>query len=979
MIGKTISHYKILEKIGEGGMGVVYKAEDTKLERNVALKFLPSEFTRDTTAKERFIQEAKAASTLEHTNICNIHEIDETKDGQLFIVMACYEGESLKSKIERSPLRLEEALDIAIQVAQGLAKAHEKGIVHRDIKPANVHITNDGVAKILDFGLAKLGDRSKLTKEGTTLGTVAYMSPEQARGEEVDSRTDIWSLGIVLYEMITGQIPFKGEYEQAIVYSIINESPDPMTGLRTGVPMELERITNKALAKNPDERYHIVEDMLVDLKKMKADLDSSGKMVPSKETKKTPGKKFLNRIVMAVGILLVLVLAFFIFKLTIFEDALGSASVPIAVIPFENRTGDEKFDNLGEMIQDLLITKLGNSKYLYVMTRERMNDLLKQMGKHGAIINKELGFELCRQDGVETVVVGSVNKAGDLFVTDVKVLDVESKKMLKSATAQGQGVASILASQIDELGEKISRGVGLTVRKIAANQKPIAEMTTTSTKAYQYYVKGKFEWDNTNYEDARVLLEKAVQLDSTFAMAQLYLGFSYSSLRNSDGERQAFERAKAFSQEAPKKERIFIEAMYEWDINRNREKAFQIFKQMVKEYPKEKWPHFYLAQDYRNKKMYSEAISEFKKALELDQHFGWAYDNLSTTYFKMGDYENAVYYLKLFATADPGNAYPIDELGDLYLITGQLDDAMKCYQEAVTILPEFRSNWKIAYIYALREDYIEAKKWIDNYILKARSPGVKGEGYWWRAFYNLWRGKINQSLRELNQLKGILKDFGGDDIRADLDWTIAWFYYDKGDFENSYKTFQDWADFTLSKNSIRDCFQRGMVDLAVGRIDSAASRFAIMEQLLSDRYNNLWHNYFYAELLLTQDSLEKAISFRTTIGHHNLPGVSLNTMAIYSVPFLKDVYARVYHKKGEIDKAITEYERLITFDPESPERFLIHPKYHYRLAKLYEEKGDTQKAIKEYEKFLDIWKDADEDLPELIDAKERYVKLVSAN
>ena len=243
----------------------------------------------------------------------------------------------------------------------------------------------------------------------------------------------------------------------------------------------------------------------------------------------------------------------------------------------------------------------------------------------------------------------------------------------------------------------------------------------------------------------------------------------------------------------------------------------------------------------------------------------------------------------------------------------------------------------------------------------------------------MWRGKINQSLRELNQLKGILKDFGGDDIRADLDWTIAWFYYDKGDFENSYKTFQDWADFTLSKNSIRDCFQRGMVDLAVGRIDSAASRFAIMEQLLSDRYNNLWHNYFYAELLLTQDSLEKAISFRTTIGHHNLPGVSLNTMAIYSVPFLKDVYARVYHKKGEIDKAITEYERLITFDPESPERFLIHPKYHYRLAKLYEEKGDTQKAIKEYEKFLDIWKDADEDLPELIDAKERYVKLVSAN
>ena len=264
MIGQTISHYKILEKLGEGGMGIVYKAEDTKLKRTVALKFLPPELIRDPEVKERFIHEAQTASALEHHNICNVHEIDETDDGHTFMVMACYTGESLKERISRSPLKIDEAIAIGSQIAQGLAKAHEKGIVHRDIKPANIHLTDDGVVKILDFGLAKLRGQKKLTKEGTTVGTVAYMSPEQARGEEVDQRTDIWSLGIVLYEMVTGQLPFKGDYEQAVVYSILNEESEPMTGLRTGVPLELERIARKAMAQDSCERYQHVGEMVVE-------------------------------------------------------------------------------------------------------------------------------------------------------------------------------------------------------------------------------------------------------------------------------------------------------------------------------------------------------------------------------------------------------------------------------------------------------------------------------------------------------------------------------------------------------------------------------------------------------------------------------------------------------------------------------------------------------------------------------------------
>jgi pentatricopeptide repeat protein len=265
MIGKTISHYKIIEKLGEGGMGVVYKAEDLKLKRIVALKFLPADLTRDPEAKERFIQEAQTASALDHPNICTIFEIDETEDGQIFITMAYYEGETLKKKIERGPLKLDEAIDIAIQVAQGLSRAHESDIIHRDIKPANIMITDRGEVKIVDFGLAKLAGQTKITKTGTTLGTVAYMSPEQARGEEVDHRTDIWSLGVVLYEMVTGQLPFRGEYEQTVMYSIFNKEPEPITSIRPEIPQQLDWVLEKAIAKSQEERYQNFEEFIRDL------------------------------------------------------------------------------------------------------------------------------------------------------------------------------------------------------------------------------------------------------------------------------------------------------------------------------------------------------------------------------------------------------------------------------------------------------------------------------------------------------------------------------------------------------------------------------------------------------------------------------------------------------------------------------------------------------------------------------------------
>ncbi len=283
--------YRVLEELGRGGMGVVFKAEDIKLKRTVALKFLPQELTRDYETKLRFIQEAQAASALEHNNICTIHEIDETKVGQMFMVMACYDGKTLKARIEKGPLMIEEAIDIILQVAKGLSKAHKKEIIHRDIKPANVMITSDGVVKILDFGLAKLIGQTRITKTATTMGTVAYMSPEQTRGEEVDHRTDIWSLGVMLYQMVTGQLPFKGDYEQAVVYSILNQGPEPMKKLRADVPAELEEIVQKSLQKDGGKRYQKIDDVISFLETFKKKLETSPLYLSDQEIERRKKRK----------------------------------------------------------------------------------------------------------------------------------------------------------------------------------------------------------------------------------------------------------------------------------------------------------------------------------------------------------------------------------------------------------------------------------------------------------------------------------------------------------------------------------------------------------------------------------------------------------------------------------------------------------------------------------------------------------------
>ncbi len=997
MIGKIISHYKILEKLGEGGMGVVYKAQDTNLDRFVALKFLPPHLLSSEEEKSRFIHEAKAAAALNHANICTIHEIDETRpapgepgDGQTFIAMEYIEGQSLKDKITEGPLKLEEALDIIVQIATGLQKAHDKQIIHRDIKPANILLSNDGVAKIVDFGLAKLSGQTQLTKAGSTLGTVAYMSPEQARGETVDHRSDIWSVGIVLYEMISGQTPFKGDYEQAVVYSIINETQDALTGLRAGVPMELEWIVNKALAKDANERYQHMDELLVDLKRLKKDSDSSIPVKPVENGKKESTKKRIRTIVITSSIILLIVIILSLGKIIFFEEIPFAEPKPIVVISFKNQTGDKNYDYLQEAIPNLLITSLEQSKYLRVITWERMYDLLKQLGRENVdIIDKELGFELCRLEGVESIILGTFVKAGDIFATDVKVLDVQSKRLLKSASTKGEGVGSILQNQIDELSQAISSSVMISEQAPGGTQISISDITTPYMEAYNYFLRGREDYDKMYYDDARRFLEKAVELDSTFAVAHLYLARVYASLRYIKKEEAAYEKAKAFSEKTTDKDRLYIEAAYARRIEDDPEKRFRILKQMAEKYPGEKRVHTSLGSCYRYKIMYKEAIIDLNKALELDPDYGPAINLLAYTYSAMGNYEKAIEYFRRYASVSPGDANPFDSKGELYFKLGNLDKAIDKYKEALEVKPDFASGPWIAYIYALKENYTETIKKLDHHIETHPSPGNKAQGYMWRGLYHSLLGHFIQSLIDISKAKELMKSTGHEYGAAVMALVKGWIYFDREEYELCRPCFEEYhgfvKDYRYLFDQIGGILNLAFVDVREGRIDSAKSRMAETEslklkQLEKDPYwatrPNFMRKSLRMEIMLADDAFDEAIA----VGEKNSPlemvSMGYKELIAYNIPFLQDILARAYYRNGELDKAIAEYERLITFDPNSKDRRLIHPKYHYLLAKLYEEKDWKGKAIEQYEKFLEIWKNADEDLPELIGAKARYANLI---